>query len=137
MKVEDGLLDGEVLFHELIHKTEEEKLKIEKSREVKKKLKENRKKAQEDNKQKKEAKKEEHKQKSLKGMKRQRSENDILMQKAVREANEGNQVEEDDDAQYYRDEVGQEPDKGKRSLMELPIYVYIIKFVSYNKRSYL
>lgn len=36
MKVEDGLLDGEVLFHELIHKTEEEKEAIRKMREIKK-----------------------------------------------------------------------------------------------------
>lgn len=36
MKIEDGLLDGEVLYHDLIHKTEEEKLEIEKRREAKK-----------------------------------------------------------------------------------------------------
>lgn len=35
MKVEDGLLDGEVLFHELIEKTEEEKVRIQKKREEK------------------------------------------------------------------------------------------------------
>lgn len=35
MKVEDGLLDGEVLFHELVQKTEEEKALIQKKREQK------------------------------------------------------------------------------------------------------
>lgn len=35
MKVEDGLLDGEVLFHELVHKTEEEVALINKKREQK------------------------------------------------------------------------------------------------------
>ncbi|XP_046488057.1 protein Peter pan [Neodiprion pinetum] len=111
IKVEDGLLDGQVMYHEFVHKTEEEILKIQKSREVKKKLKENRKKVQEENKKKKEAMKEEEKQKSLKGMKKQRSESDVLMHKAAKESYEDNQVEEDDDAQYYREEVGQEPDK--------------------------
>lgn len=35
MKIEDGLLDGEVLYHELIFKTEEEKEEIRKKRELK------------------------------------------------------------------------------------------------------
>lgn len=35
MKIEEGLLDGEVLYHDLIHKTEEEKLEIQKQREAK------------------------------------------------------------------------------------------------------
>lgn len=36
IKIEDGLMDGEVLYHDLIHKTEEEKAEIEKKREQKK-----------------------------------------------------------------------------------------------------
>lgn len=36
IKVEDGLLDGAVLYHDYIHKTEEEKLAIQKKREAKK-----------------------------------------------------------------------------------------------------
>ncbi|KAK2575632.1 hypothetical protein KPH14_011895 [Odynerus spinipes] len=110
MKVESGLLDGEVLFHEFIHKTEEEKMQIQKKREEKKKLKENRKKVQEENKKKKEMKKEEHKEKSLKGMKKKK-ESDILLQNIAKESREATNIEEDDDAQYYRDEVGEEPDK--------------------------
>lgn len=110
IKVEDGLLEGEVLFHDLIEKTEEEKLLIKKRREKKKKLKENRKKVQEENKKRKEAKKEEAKEKSMKGMKKKKSESEILMKKFAKESSENNQVE-DDDAQYYRDEVGQEPEK--------------------------
>lgn len=35
IKIEDGLLDGEVLYHELIHKTEGEKEEIEIKREQK------------------------------------------------------------------------------------------------------
>lgn len=35
IKIEDGLLDGEVLYHELIIKTDEEKEEIRKRREIK------------------------------------------------------------------------------------------------------
>ncbi|KAI4495176.1 hypothetical protein M0804_001377 [Polistes exclamans] len=99
MKIEGGLLDGEVLFHEFIHKTEEEKLQIQKRRDEKKKLKEKRKKIQDENKKKKELKKEELKEKSMKGMYKKKE----LVEESV--------VEEDDDAQYYREEVGEEPEK--------------------------
>ncbi|KAK0164626.1 hypothetical protein PV328_003235 [Microctonus aethiopoides] len=108
MKVEDGLLDGEVLYHELMHKSEEELLKIRKQREKKTKLKEQRKKEQEENKMKKESKKQLNKEKSLKGMKKK--ENDILLQKFAKESHDGTK-HEDDDEQYYRDEVGEEPDR--------------------------
>ncbi|KYM92883.1 Suppressor of SWI4 1 like protein [Atta colombica] len=110
IKVENGLLDGEVLYHEFIHKTEEEKLAIKKRREEKKKLKEKRKRLQEENKKKKEVQKQEHKEKSLKGIRKKR-ENDMLLQKIAKESTEKSELEEDDDAQYYREEVGEEPDK--------------------------
>lgn len=35
IKIEDGLLDGEVLYHDLIEKTDEEKIEIQKRREAK------------------------------------------------------------------------------------------------------
>ncbi|XP_032664696.1 protein Peter pan [Odontomachus brunneus] len=110
MKVENDLFDGEVLFHEFVHKTEEEKLAIKKRREEKKKLKEKRKMIQEENKKKKEMQKEEHKKKSLQGIQKKR-ESEILLQKIAKESTENNEQEEDDDAQYYRDEVGEEPDE--------------------------
>ncbi|KAG7207969.1 hypothetical protein KM043_009551 [Ampulex compressa] len=128
IKVEDGLLDGEVLFHEYVHKTEEEKLVIKKKREGKKKLKEKRKKIQDENKKKKEMQKDQHKEKSLKGMQRKK-ESDIIMQKIAKESMEGNNVQ-DDDAEYYREEIGEEPDKDlfemkigkKRSRKYMPNY---------------
>ncbi|KMQ97227.1 protein peter pan, partial [Lasius niger] len=110
IKVENGLLDGEILFHEFVHKTEEEKLAIEKKREAKKKLKEKRKRIQEENKRKKEIQKQDHKEKSLKGIQKKK-ESDILLQKIAKESAEKSKLEEDDDAQYYREEVGEEPDK--------------------------
>ncbi|EFN84610.1 Protein Peter pan [Harpegnathos saltator] len=109
IKIENGLLDGEILFHELIHKTDEEKLAIKKRREKKRKLKEKRKKIQEDNKKKKEEQKQEHKEKSLKGIQKKR-ESEMLLEKIAKESTENNEVE-DDDAQHYRDEVGEEPDE--------------------------
>ncbi|XP_076754602.1 brix domain-containing protein peter pan [Xylocopa sonorina] len=110
IKVEDGLLDGEVLYHEYIHKSEEEKSLIKKRREEKKKLKEKRRKIQEENKKKKELQKQEHKEKSLKGMQKKK-ESETLLKKIAKESVEVTNIEEDDDVQYYRDEVGEEPDK--------------------------
>lgn len=111
IKVEDGLMDGEVLYHKYVQKSEEEKLLIMKKREEKKKLKEKRRKVQEDNKKKKELQKQEHKEKSLKGMEKKKTESELLMRKIAKESVEETKIEEDDDAQYYREEVGEEPDE--------------------------
>lgn len=77
------------------------------------KLKEKRRKIQEKNKEKKEALKHELKQKSLEGIKRKQKENEKLLKKATVEGgqNEEND-EEDNDADWYRKEVGEEPDDG-------------------------
>ena len=37
----------------------------------------------------------------------------MLLQKIAKKSAQKNEPEEDDDAQYYREEVGEEPDKGK------------------------
>lgn len=77
-------------------------------------MKEKRKKQQDINIKKKEKQKDELKQKSLEGMqKKAKTENDILMQKAVKESMEGTEMQDDDDVEYYRQEVGEEPDKGE------------------------
>ena len=70
IKIEDGLLDGEVLFHKYIQKTEEEVAEIRKRREKRRKEKERRKKEQETNVKKKENLKKMNKEKSLEGMKK-------------------------------------------------------------------
>ena len=132
IKVEDGLMEGEVLYHDIIKKTLEEKEAIRKRREARKKLKEKRKREQEMNKKKKEKAKEEHKLKSLDGIDRKRQqlleeekkrrpvskeqqnkvlETDKLMRKAVIESQETANNSDDDDAEWYRKEVGEEPDK--------------------------
>lgn len=53
------------------------------------------------------------KERSLKGMQKGKTETDLKMQKAVNEANTENVHEEDDDKEYYRKEVGEEPDEGE------------------------
>ncbi|KAI5634405.1 brix domain-containing protein [Phthorimaea operculella] len=113
IKVEDGLMDGEVLFHELIEKTEEEKALIKKKREEKRRQKEKRKSQQEENVKRKQEEKEKLKQKALEGIKKKKeqTESQRLMELAAAESQGGNMDEDDDDAQYYRDEVGAEPEK--------------------------
>ncbi|XP_030378723.1 protein Peter pan [Scaptodrosophila lebanonensis] len=89
IKIEEGLLTGEVLYHDHITKTEEEKEELRKLIEKKRKLKEQRKKEQTEN----------------------RARN--LKQKtkmAKREAND-NASEDEDDAAYYEEEVGEKPDE--------------------------
>ncbi|XP_041968062.1 protein Peter pan isoform X2 [Aricia agestis] len=116
IKVEDGLMDGEILFHELIEKTDEEKALIKKKREEKRRLKEKRKAQQDENVKRKEKQKEELKQKALEGIKKKKevTENQRLMELAAAESqsNEQNMDEpEEDDAEYYRKEVGAEPEQ--------------------------
>ncbi|CAH1975407.1 unnamed protein product [Acanthoscelides obtectus] len=115
IKIEDGLLDGEVLYHDLIHKSEEEREEIQRKREMKKKLKEKRKRIQEENKKKKEELKAQLKEKSIKGQK-EKSELRVVTSEQKEEMKidknqEENAEVEDDDREYYREEVGEEPDK--------------------------
>ncbi|XP_035440725.2 protein Peter pan [Spodoptera frugiperda] len=115
VKVEDGLMDGEVLYHNLIEKTEEEKALIKKKREEKRRLKEKRKAQQEENVKRKEQEKESLKQKALEGMKKKKemTESQRMMELANAESQHADmeQDDEDDDADYYRQEVGEEPEK--------------------------
>ena len=49
VKIEEGLLDGEIIHHEFVEKTEEQKKEIRETREKRKREKEKRKKEQEKN----------------------------------------------------------------------------------------
>lgn len=114
IKVEDGLMDGEVLFHELIEKTDEEKKFIKKKRDQKKKLKEKRKSQQEENVKRKQKEKEDLKQKAIEGMKKKKevTESQRLMELANAESQHADMDQDvEDDADYYRQEVGEEPEK--------------------------
>ncbi|XP_069124402.1 suppressor of SWI4 1 homolog [Argopecten irradians] len=96
VKIEDGLCDGSVMYHDFVKKTDEELKKQKKMRDNKRNLKELRKKIQNENVRKKEAAKEEHRQKSLAGMKKDQNANE--------------DKEDMDDADYYRQEVGEDPE---------------------------
>lgn len=100
IKVQNDLFAGEILYHNAIVKTEAELAEIKKAREEKKRLKELRRKIQNENVEKKVQQKHEHKKRSLAGI-------------AKTDADNPNEVEHvDDDAEYYREEVGEDPDEG-------------------------
>ncbi|XP_018422526.1 PREDICTED: suppressor of SWI4 1 homolog [Nanorana parkeri] len=115
VKIEEGLGDGKVLYHSFVKKTEEEILAMLSRKEKKLKLKNARKQKQEQNVQKKQQEKEENKSRSLAGMKRKRGEGDEGDSEVEDPGISGEQnpaeLSEDDDAEYYRQEVGVEPDQ--------------------------
>ncbi|KAH8367609.1 protein Peter pan [Drosophila serrata] len=93
IKIEDGLLTGEVLYHDHVVKTEEEKETMRKLVEKKAKQKEQRKKEQAENR--------------ARNLKLKKDE-----QRAAKRAEEGhNDSDPEDDAEYYKEEVGEEPDE--------------------------
>lgn len=98
IKIEDGLFTGEILYHKQVVKTEEELAEIKLQREEKKRLKLERKKIQNEN------------------VERKLNEK----QNSKRKGNDGDDddrvEEDDDDAAYYKEEVGEEPDEGKKFL---------------------
>lgn len=116
-KVEGGLLSGQVLYHSIVMKTDEEKLILEEKVRKRKNMKEKRRKLQEQNVEAKKKGLEDHKKKCLSGMGiakgdamgitkgESEDETDDYKYDASVEADD-----EDDDAEYFRKEVGEEPD---------------------------
>jgi len=126
IKIEEGLFDGDVMYHKLYQKTEEEKKKIRIAREKAKKEKEKRTREQLLNVKKKERAKDAHKDKSLAGMQKkikgidaedlpkgfegqraEKSDEDEGMEDEGQDENR----HRDDDEEYYRQAVGKAPDK--------------------------
>lgn len=103
VKVEDGLLDGEVLYHKLVSKTDEEKRVIRETREKRRKEKERRRKEQDANVVKKLKAKEEHKKKSLSGMATARAGQGSSSFQGDRADKKD---DSDTDEEWYRKEVG-------------------------------
>lgn len=100
IKIQDDLFKGDTLYHSTIIKTDEELAQIKKERAEKKRLKELRKKIQNENVAKKEKLKDEHKKKSIAGneVKVEQDENEEIV---------------DDDAAYFKEEIGVDPDEGQ------------------------
>uniref|UniRef100_H2T2U3 Peter pan homolog n=2 Tax=Takifugu rubripes TaxID=31033 RepID=H2T2U3_TAKRU len=111
-KIEEGMGEGNVLYHSMISKSEEEIQELLNRKEVQLKEKEERRKHQEQNVTKKKEKLEENKKKSLEGMKRKRSsaEEDSEVEDPGMQ-NEAVAAESDDEVEYYRQAVGAEPDE--------------------------
>lgn len=104
IKIQNDLFTGEVLYHNAIVKTEEEVAEMKKAREEKKRTKEMRRKTQNENVAKKAKQKEDHKHRSMSGVLKADDENNPNEEEGV-----------DNDAEYYRDEVGEDPDEGNHS----------------------
>merc|ERR1740131_585267 len=125
VKIEEGLLEGEVLHHSFLEKTEEEKKEIKER--MAKREKEQRKRQQDLNVRKKEKEKELNKSRSLEGMKKkEESEKSWQGEKIAEFVKEqkakGEEVEDfdmkepeassdDDDERWYEEEVGEKPDR--------------------------
>lgn len=116
IKIQEGVNSGEVLYHKFVEKTVKQKKELKKKKEQARKLKEQRRREQEENIARKGKEKEENKKRSIAGMKRKGGdENDNEEDKEI-EKDDASDVEddvsdgEDDDVEYYRQEVGEEPD---------------------------
>ncbi|NXW38667.1 SSF1 protein, partial [Phaetusa simplex] len=115
IKVEEGLAQGNVLYHGFIHKTEAEVKEILARKEAKLQLKAERRQKQEADVERKRRQREAHREKSLVGIRRKRQQDgdsDAEDPGAPEQQDAGEQSEESD-AEYYRQEVGEEPDKGE------------------------
>ncbi|XP_006104128.1 suppressor of SWI4 1 homolog isoform X5 [Myotis lucifugus] len=115
IKIQEGVGEGNVLFHSFVHKTEEELQAILAAKEEKLRLKAQRQDQQAQNVQRKQEQREAHRKKSLAGMKRARAEadgdSDAEDPGAPPEAERAGQQEEEDEAEYFRQAVGEEPDE--------------------------
>ncbi|XP_017657936.1 suppressor of SWI4 1 homolog isoform X2 [Nannospalax galili] len=114
IKIQEGVGDGNVLFHSFVHKTETELQAILAAKEKKLQLKVQRQDQQAGNVQRKREQREAHKKKSLAGMKRARKEangdSDAEDPGTTSEAGGTSQPDEEDDVEYFRQAVGEEPD---------------------------
>ncbi|KAM9394543.1 suppressor of SWI4 1 homolog [Pholidichthys leucotaenia] len=112
IKIQEGMGEGNILYHAMVSKTEEEIQEILERKEAKMKEKEERRKKQEQNIAEKKEKREAHKKKSLEGIKRKRAEaeEDSEVEDPGQQDNQA-AAESDDEVEYYRQAVGQEPDE--------------------------
>ncbi|NWX69060.1 SSF1 protein, partial [Alca torda] len=113
VKVEEGLAQGNVLYHSFIHKTEAEVKEILARKEAKLQLKAERRQKQEADVERKRQQREAHREKSLVGIRRKRQQDgdSDAEDPGVPEQQDAGEQSEESDAEYYRQEVGEEPDK--------------------------
>ncbi|KAL7826837.1 hypothetical protein AOLI_G00320460 [Acnodon oligacanthus] len=116
VKIVEGVGDGNVLYHSIHTKTEEELMEIVKRKEARLKEKAERKQKQEQNIALKKQKRDENKKKSLEGMKKKRQQkgggsDDSEVEDPGVQEDQAAAEESEDEAEYYRQAVGQEPDE--------------------------
>ncbi|CAI5795891.1 Brix domain-containing protein [Podarcis lilfordi] len=114
IKVEEGLSQGNVLYHSFIYKTEEELQAALARKEARLQLKAERRRKQEADVERKQEQKQAHRKKSLEGIKRKKKQAEGSDSDAEDPGmQEDQKVDEpsDDDMEYYRQEVGEEPDE--------------------------
>ncbi|XP_009469807.1 PREDICTED: uncharacterized protein LOC104018404, partial [Nipponia nippon] len=115
IKVEEGLAQGNVLYHSFVHKTEAEVKEILARKEAKLQLKAERRQKQEADVERKRRQREAHREKSLAGIRRKRQQDgdSDAEDPGAPEQQDAAEQSEESDAEYYRQEVGEEPDKGR------------------------
>ncbi|XP_072531397.1 suppressor of SWI4 1 homolog [Salminus brasiliensis] len=116
VKIMEGMGEGNVLFHSIFTKSEEELKEILNKKEARLKEKAERKLKQEENIAVKKQKRDENKKKSLEGMKRKRKQegaasSDSEVEDPGMQEDQAADKESEDEAEYYRQAVGQEPDE--------------------------
>lgn len=115
VKIEEGLCDGKVVHHAFIEKTAEELKTLEQSRKEKLKIKEQRQKEQNQNIVKKKQSQEEHKRKCLEGMEPDAGDGGDDNDNDDEAGDDEEFTSDEDDAEYFRSEVGEEPEAGSFS----------------------
>uniref|UniRef100_A0A8C1ZES5 Peter pan homolog n=1 Tax=Cyprinus carpio TaxID=7962 RepID=A0A8C1ZES5_CYPCA len=116
VKIVEGMGEGKVLYHSFVSKTEEELQEILKRKEARLKEKEERKRKQEQNIALKKEKRDQNKKRSLEGIKRKRPQEGQVSDDEVEDPgipeDQAPAEESEDEAEYYRQAVGEEPDQG-------------------------
>lgn len=126
VKVEEGLCDGAVMFHEYIKKTPEEIVALRQSKEQREALRKQRKAEQESNVKRKEEERSFKKKRKFVEEKEEEDPEEVADDEGEMSADEGavgaGPADNDDmeDADWYRKEVGEEPDEGL-----FPSYPYV------------
>ncbi|KAM6294096.1 LOW QUALITY PROTEIN: suppressor of SWI4 1 homolog [Aegotheles albertisi] len=112
VKVEEGLAQGNVLYHSFVHKKEAEVKEILARKEAKLRLKAERRQKQEADVERKRRQREVHREKSLAGIRRKRQQDgDSDAEDPGAPEQDAAEQSEESDAEYYRQEVGEEPDR--------------------------
>ncbi|XP_069783526.1 suppressor of SWI4 1 homolog [Narcine bancroftii] len=118
VKIEEEMCSGQVMYHRYVEKSKEEILELIQKREKRQKLKEERRKQQEENINSKKRERELQKKRSLDGMKRKKfqagqveGDSDAEDPGAGENQDPNDQSDDESDREYYRREVGVEPDE--------------------------